>query len=486
MTQRSRPSARRARAPRLFAGSMAHAAIGAALAAMCAWSPVDAQQTLRPGKIVYVDVPADVSAALDAQAAPRRPGVSASTQAQSPMRIRMTGGGLLRPAKPPQVVSQYDDSALPEDRRFDQVTFVTAHNAFATSQGGWIYAQQEYTLAQQLQLGVRGLMLDIYASQDAAMGELCVDVEVPKFKPERVCSSSKVCKDVQKKKKVCRKVCGGWDIFGGCAWFADAVCEWVADGTEKVCEDVVSDQCVDVQVPDGTTKVKECLPDPETCVYSGENRVRLCHEESGTTTCKLTPTKLAPGQSPKTLASALKEVKAFLDGNPKAIITIFFESTSIDSSMVAREFTESGIAPYVYRKSANQPWPTLKAMRESGKRLVVFSNYGRAGLPDNWQHVVETKYDLNTARACEIRTETTGNVTKFTEVPLLTINHFYPIALDQAWVPSRIQPFNADLLKSRIGQCTTDVKRTANFIALDFVNRATAVWPIVSSLNSSR
>jgi hypothetical protein len=392
----------------------------------------------------------------------------------------MIGGNSTPPA------SQFNDASLPEDRRFDQVTFVTAHNAFTASRDGWIYAQQELTIPQQLRLGVRGLMLDIYASQDAAMGQICVDQEVPKFKMERVCSSNRVCKDVQKKKKVCRKVCGAWDPFGVCRWFSDTVCEWVVDGTESVCEDVVSNDCTDVPKQDGTEKIKECLPDPETCVYSGENRVRLCHEESGTTTCKLTPTKLAPGQSPRTLAASLKDIKAFLDENRAAIITVFFESTSIDSSMVAREFNDAGVASYVYRKQPNQPWPTLKAMRESGKRLVVFSNYGRAGMPDNWQHVVETKYDLNTAKGCEIRTETAGNVSKVAEVPLLTINHFYSIALNQPWLNTNIQAFDATLLKTRVGQCTKDVGRTANFIALDFVDRAAGVWPIVTALNQSR
>lgn len=48
-------------------------------------------------------------------------------------------------------------------RRYDQVCFLTAHNAHANKNSGWQwYAQQTWDLRQQLENGIRGLMLDIY------------------------------------------------------------------------------------------------------------------------------------------------------------------------------------------------------------------------------------------------------------------------------------------------------------------------------------
>lgn len=47
-------------------------------------------------------------------------------------------------------------------RRYDQMTWLTAHNAFATSDDGWVHAMQTFNIAKQLAGGVRALMLDVY------------------------------------------------------------------------------------------------------------------------------------------------------------------------------------------------------------------------------------------------------------------------------------------------------------------------------------
>jgi hypothetical protein len=55
---------------------------------------------------------------------------------------------------------------MPADPRLDQVTFLTAHNAFAnTDEGFWgRFPNQSYYLRSQLDQGIRGLQLDVYAS----------------------------------------------------------------------------------------------------------------------------------------------------------------------------------------------------------------------------------------------------------------------------------------------------------------------------------
>jgi hypothetical protein len=57
--------------------------------------------------------------------------------------------------------------------RYDQVTFLTAHNAFANYQEGWQYAMQELSIKNQLEYGVRGLMLDVYPSRKGDEIVLC-------------------------------------------------------------------------------------------------------------------------------------------------------------------------------------------------------------------------------------------------------------------------------------------------------------------------
>ncbi len=47
-------------------------------------------------------------------------------------------------------------------KTFDELTWLTAHNAFTSSGDGWILHNQTLSLNAQLQSGVRGLMLDIW------------------------------------------------------------------------------------------------------------------------------------------------------------------------------------------------------------------------------------------------------------------------------------------------------------------------------------
>lgn len=47
-------------------------------------------------------------------------------------------------------------------RRYDEVAYPTTHNAFAAISEGWTFANQTPGIAQQLEDGVRGLMLDVW------------------------------------------------------------------------------------------------------------------------------------------------------------------------------------------------------------------------------------------------------------------------------------------------------------------------------------
>ncbi|MCF8178883.1 MAG: hypothetical protein K9J74_10280, partial [Sulfuritalea sp.] len=51
------------------------------------------------------------------------------------------------------------------DRRYDQVAFLTAHNAFANEEEGWKYHQQSKSILNQLRYGVRGFMLDVHYAE---------------------------------------------------------------------------------------------------------------------------------------------------------------------------------------------------------------------------------------------------------------------------------------------------------------------------------
>ncbi len=52
---------------------------------------------------------------------------------------------------------------LPDPQlRYDQVVFLTSHNSYSAKNHGFMYAQQQWSISEQLEHGVRGLMLDTY------------------------------------------------------------------------------------------------------------------------------------------------------------------------------------------------------------------------------------------------------------------------------------------------------------------------------------
>jgi hypothetical protein len=57
-----------------------------------------------------------------------------------------------------------DPWVVPDNRlHYDQVCFLTAHNAYANYNDGWhLYRQQQWSIREQLEHGVRGLMLDTH------------------------------------------------------------------------------------------------------------------------------------------------------------------------------------------------------------------------------------------------------------------------------------------------------------------------------------
>lgn len=74
----------------------------------------------------------------------------------------------------------------------------------------------------------------------------------------------------------------------------------------------------------------------------------------------------------------LKNVKKWLDSNPNEVLTFIFTNPEKKSPKDVWDpiFTSSGIAPMVYvppnKPTKQSDWPTLGAMIDSGKRVVVF------------------------------------------------------------------------------------------------------------------
>jgi len=60
------------------------------------------------------------------------------------------------------VYSQCNGSSEICSKRYDEVAYLTTHNAFNSKQDNFLFPNQELNIIEQLNSGVRGLMLDVY------------------------------------------------------------------------------------------------------------------------------------------------------------------------------------------------------------------------------------------------------------------------------------------------------------------------------------
>jgi hypothetical protein len=119
----------------------------------------------------------------------------------------------------------------------------------------------------------------------------------------------------------------------------------------------------------------------------GTTRPFLCH-----TNCWLL------NQGP--LVSYLQEVKRWLDGHREEVVTLLVTNEQrMGMAAFAEEFRKAGLEGYAFvpgRTIGLGEWPTLGQMIDSGKRLVVFVDYGNDGsvlyLLDEFQYFWETPF----------------------------------------------------------------------------------------------
>jgi hypothetical protein len=179
----------------------------------------------------------------------------------------------------------------------------------------------------------------------------------------------------------------------------------------------------------------------------------------------------------KPLVDGLAEIREFLERRPNEVVSIIFESY-ISEADTESDFIDSGLIDYVHAQPVGDPWPTLRDLIESGKRLIVFTDDSDATLP--WHHYVwdfawETHYSFQQPAdfSCNINRGSMSN-------SLFIINHFLtsPVAF-----PSLADMVNHNpLFIDRAEQCQTESGRLPNFVAVDFYDIGD-LFDVVDSLN---
>ncbi|EPS28042.1 hypothetical protein PDE_02988 [Penicillium oxalicum 114-2] len=204
--------------------------------------------------------------------------------------------------------------------------------------------------------------------------------------------------------------------------------------------------------------------------------LELCH-----TSCLL--------EDAGTLQSYLSTIKTFLDANANEVVTLLLTNgDSVDITDFGNAFAKSGIDRYAFVPASNPlplgSWPTLGQMISSGKRLVVFLDYGANTnkvnyILDEFAYYFETPYDVTDSNfsGCSIDRPSGASPSG----RMYIVNHFLDVDIFGVKVPDRTAAgtTNAATGKGSIGAqasvCKGLYNRAPNVVLLDFVDKGNAI-----------
>jgi hypothetical protein len=191
-----------------------------------------------------------------------------------------------------------------------------------------------------------------------------------------------------------------------------------------------------------------------------------------------------------TVEDYLKKVKAFMDANPREVVTLIFtnpENLSVEK-VWKPVFNSSGIEPLAYIPiqpiMSRDDWPTLGEMITSGKRLVVFLDKGADSRVHPEKEYILPQFKMMWEDPFDPTSPTFPCTVDRTSGPLLPtqqlhlINHnlnvnIFPIGRGLR-LPARLSSGTTNSVESIVkhaGGCGEVMEDKApNFVMLDFVN----------------
>ena len=187
----------------------------------------------------------------------------------------------------------------------------------------------------------------------------------------------------------------------------------------------------------------------------------------------------------KKLSSMLQTIREWLEDNPEAVVTLGFENKIHIShqDMVWKAFTDSRLDGYVFYPDRGNPavpapegftggwdirkfgYPALNTLVNQGKRLVLLPDDGRRGVPNYWNHQVNTDYG-----GASLNSDTWTNPRE-DDIPINDFTRFL-FLMEHAPDFSLLQLFNRkndiDVLRERWTDMKTRWQRLPHFFTCDF------------------
>ncbi|KAG0161506.1 hypothetical protein PDIDSM_9040 [Penicillium digitatum] len=206
------------------------------------------------------------------------------------------------------------------------------------------------------------------------------------------------------------------------------------------------------------------------------NVIDLCH-----TSCLL--------ENAGSLKLYLTTIKNWLDVNPNEVVTLLLTNgDSVAITEFGDTLSSSGISNYAYVPSANPlpiaNWPTLSDMISSGKRLVVFLDYGADikkvnFIQDEFAYYFETAYDVTDASFSNCSLDRPFGAAATGRMGI--VNHFLDIEVFGVKIPARqrASTTNAATGPGSIGAqaalCSGLYGRAPNVVLADFVDKGDVI-----------
>ncbi|WP_237532601.1 hypothetical protein [Streptomyces sp. SID8352] len=194
----------------------------------------------------------------------------------------------------------------------------------------------------------------------------------------------------------------------------------------------------------------------------------LCHAVCGAGALELTP--------------SLRQIGDWLRDNPTEIVTLILQDGT-DAEATQRAFEEAGLSDLIHTPDPDpdRPWPRLKDMIDSGRRLVVFTE--KADGPAPWYRNFY-RYGMETPFAFRSPDEMTCLPHRGgTGRRLFLLNHFVTAGggrrLDAGTVNSRQR------VLERVRGCEQQRGAPVNFVAVDYATVGDALGA-VHDINAER
>jgi len=183
------------------------------------------------------------------------------------------------------------------------------------------------------------------------------------------------------------------------------------------------------------------------------------------------------------LVDVLQEVKAYLQQNTNAIISIIFQNEG-GNTQLEQAIDSIGLDAYTYTHTAGTAWPTIQNMVNNNQRLVLFvekNKLPRANyLMNAFSIIFDTKYEFSNVNQfnADLNRGTSGSK------ELYLVNHWLSGLLglpDKNLAP---QANARAVVGKRVQDCSTTNNHFINFLGVDFVEIGDAK-AVVDSINAA-